>query len=317
MQCGNCKATIEEQSKFCSQCGEKVSLRCEKCGSGLDSKDRFCRECGCKISSDKEIRFMPGDYITFGQFENEKLIWVVLEVDEENNPLLWSQKAICNLKFDVYKENKLGEKTSAGVWKTCELRKWLNNKGFNAYTISDIEEGDSLNKEIRHGFLSELNFSKDQMSLIKETTHKVFLNSWLATNSESGKKEQLLKDIVDMESNEQNIEKWAQYDFSNAMGYEVKDKVFLPSIDYLLKLYNSEKHKLVFNNKMSLDEEYLCWLDTPAEYSECVLTIQETGNIHIMDSMTEQGLRPILQLDKRKLDKIEGRGTLEMPYIIK
>lgn len=48
--CPKCRATILANSKFCSECGQKLnSLKfCSQCGAKIDESAKFCSECGAK-----------------------------------------------------------------------------------------------------------------------------------------------------------------------------------------------------------------------------------------------------------------------------
>lgn len=51
MFCSKCSAQIPSGSKFCLQCGEKVSdvLYCMNCGEKLPPNAKFCLKCGNKV----------------------------------------------------------------------------------------------------------------------------------------------------------------------------------------------------------------------------------------------------------------------------
>ena len=49
MKCPNCKADIEDGSKFCPQCGLKLPAYCPKCGRQVEEDERFCIECGTML----------------------------------------------------------------------------------------------------------------------------------------------------------------------------------------------------------------------------------------------------------------------------
>ena len=51
--CVKCKARIEENLKFCPECGAKQGLSCSKCGASLTATSKFCPECGEKINAEK------------------------------------------------------------------------------------------------------------------------------------------------------------------------------------------------------------------------------------------------------------------------
>ncbi|ADY55407.1 hypothetical protein Sgly_1081 [Syntrophobotulus glycolicus DSM 8271] len=50
--CGKCNAQIPAGSKFCLECGEKVSesLFCTNCGEKLPANAKFCLKCGNKVN---------------------------------------------------------------------------------------------------------------------------------------------------------------------------------------------------------------------------------------------------------------------------
>lgn len=51
MKCNHCKKEIQEGSKFCPYCGQKVEqvFVCPNCGQSIRFGDLFCMECGCKV----------------------------------------------------------------------------------------------------------------------------------------------------------------------------------------------------------------------------------------------------------------------------
>jgi membrane protease subunit (stomatin/prohibitin family) len=52
VDCPNCKAKINANSKFCPECGQKMPENkfCTKCGTKLKPNHNFCPECGEKVS---------------------------------------------------------------------------------------------------------------------------------------------------------------------------------------------------------------------------------------------------------------------------
>lgn len=53
-KCPKCNADVEAGSKFCNNCGEKMSAgpACIKCGAALSAGSKFCNECGTKQVSE-------------------------------------------------------------------------------------------------------------------------------------------------------------------------------------------------------------------------------------------------------------------------
>ena len=54
MECSNCGAEIEDDSKFCEECGAKVEIvkKCPKCGNENPANAKFCVECGESLDND-------------------------------------------------------------------------------------------------------------------------------------------------------------------------------------------------------------------------------------------------------------------------
>jgi len=53
-ECSNCGAQIEENFKFCTECGTKIEpeeLKCPSCSAQLPEGSKFCTECGTKIET--------------------------------------------------------------------------------------------------------------------------------------------------------------------------------------------------------------------------------------------------------------------------
>ncbi len=51
MQCSNCGAQIDENSKFCIECGNKIDqeVECPECSAKFPPNTKFCTNCGTKI----------------------------------------------------------------------------------------------------------------------------------------------------------------------------------------------------------------------------------------------------------------------------
>ena len=189
MNCRNCHEKLKKLAKFCSKCGTKVILTCKECNNELDITDKFCSECGTRtqninekndkvnyyIDNKQDINLKIGDYIKFGKFYGKDLSWVVINHDKNNNPMLFSEKVICNGIFDEHNNR----------WKTSKLRTWLNN-----------EEIDGEYEEFENGFLCLDNFSNYEKSIIKNNTYEVIMSDWLLDLEDVDSNKYSLKNIL-------------------------------------------------------------------------------------------------------------------------
>ncbi len=68
LKCVNCGAEVDENQKFCPECGTKIGEFCKNCGARLSKNQKFCPECGasqiftcpsCKKEINKDAKFCP------------------------------------------------------------------------------------------------------------------------------------------------------------------------------------------------------------------------------------------------------------------
>lgn len=69
VKCNKCGSEVEENQKFCPECGEKIGNFCKECGAKLSKKgQKFCPECGasqlylcpkCKKEINENSKFCP------------------------------------------------------------------------------------------------------------------------------------------------------------------------------------------------------------------------------------------------------------------
>lgn len=151
-----------------------------------------------------------GDYIVFGKFEGEPILWRVIQFDEDGDALLFSDKILCVKPF--YSQNKFRE----------TIEKYGKHVNYTSWEYSSIREW--LNSE-KDGFLSNQNFSEQEKKLIKSVTQKslspkpIEITKYTESIHEGGKyyfsnslKSDKLKDIAN--------------GYDNAYYVNVTDKVF-------------------------------------------------------------------------------------------
>lgn len=114
------------------------------------------------------------DYIYFGKFNGENILWKVISVDENGNPLLFSERAICFMPFNA------GKTVTAGSsdWKSSTVRQWLNSEDAKTFEFDCNPENKIKNDKITvsGGFLCPDNFTGTELSALKsDGTDRAFL----------------------------------------------------------------------------------------------------------------------------------------------
>ena len=125
----------------------------------------------------KDTKLKKGDFIYFGKYLDEPILWEVLSV-ENNKTLIMTHHIITFKAFDVAGEdnqyhNVDSEKYGSSVWDNSTLKEWLNSdKKVVTYTHcpptkeSTFKNYNAYNNE--SGFLYNDNFSKAEKNLIAD-----------------------------------------------------------------------------------------------------------------------------------------------------
>lgn len=154
-------------------------------------KDLFCVNLLTK--SIEQLKVLKiGEYIEFGKYYNEPIIWECVSKNE-NGILLLSKYIICLKAFDSAESGKCDignsdeEKMGSNKWEISNLREWLNSEDTVVkYTTqapiqSAIDDPTTVNEYVDEpGFLTNFSqYEKKQISTIKHdgVDDKVFLLS--------------------------------------------------------------------------------------------------------------------------------------------
>lgn len=126
--------------------------------------------------SDKteNVVLKKNDYIYLGKFNGENILWKVISVDENGNPLLLSERAVCFMPFNA------GKTVTAGSsdWKNSTIRNWLNSCEIKSFEFDCNPENKIKGNKIivKGGFLCTDNFTASELSVLKSfNDDKVFL----------------------------------------------------------------------------------------------------------------------------------------------
>jgi len=150
--------------------------------------------------------FTYGAYVSFGEYNGRKLLWRVINTDE-NGILLFSDEAVAFRAFDS--EPRAGDKNrmkyGSNYWPECSLRKWLNGEFLKDFTDTEI-------------------------GLINNYKNKVLLSVYDKKKSEGGNNDFFWMHVPTL----------ADFGFDGAYHLHVNDMVFLLDIKQFTKFISDK-----------------------------------------------------------------------------
>ncbi len=289
-----------------------------------------------------------GDYIQFGRYLEEPILWRVIDKNDLNYTL-WSDKILTFKSFDaagsgtafytkeninLYDEerdffnevyNQVSDKErveayGSGRWATSSIRLWLNTKGEVIY-LNEPKDSAVFPRNYGYneepGFLS--GFTVTELLYMKKIKHKTLLSN-----------RDVAKVIGGVETHQyvwDQTPKNSVLNYDNAVYEEVEDNVFLLSVKELAQV---EEYGLEYRKKATIKAQegfkterihrnyYDNWLRTP--YPNRVSNVRNnhsTGTVcSWIVSSDEVGIAPAIILDTKSIRVFKGKGTLKSPYII-
>ncbi len=280
------------------------------------------------------VKLKTGDYVWFGRYYKQPVLWRIINIDKEKGALLFSERILSLKPFDAK-----GDLTSEGrgdsyrveagsnYWKESNIREWLNSKlekvKYTCNPPSDkwIWEGYN-NYEGEPGFLNPDNFTVSEYSKIKTVRNKSLLGVYDKQVRDGGMEIFINSDF--MESFMQN------YDSAY---YEMLDeKVFLLDVkevyEYLYKCgwdYRRKPTVQAVQNSEFYDDfllssrSWFYWLRTPlAAFTGRQASVDNgvTYNVHSHPCFGDCGIAPALYLEPENT-KEGGDGSQADPYLIR
>ncbi|MEN6328439.1 MAG: DUF6273 domain-containing protein [Syntrophomonas sp.] len=267
-----------------------------------------------------------GQYIQFGSYYNEPILWRVINKNDDGSLMLLSEKILCLKPFDANGDPPEGEGDAdrryngSNNWENSNIRDWLNSSGQTVtYTAqppddSHVDNGWN-NYESEPGFL--YNFTQLEQDAIEPHTYKSILASVDSSAAEGGTA--LYTFNSDIEQVVQN--------FDNAYYKNVTDRVFLLDVkelhDYVFGRGYEHKRRptaaAAAHSEYTIDsaEYWYYWLRTPETASSSnSIFICYLGLVNYDSACNgDHGVLPALNL-KAGISTVGGDGTESNPYII-
>ena len=292
-----------------------------------------------------------GDYVQFGTYYGVPILWRVVDLDEDGDPMLLSDKVLTVRPFALY-NHSVG--FTERHWETSYIRTWLNSIGEEAQTKYLIEDESLSNPMNRHmwnydefmsepGFLSSRNFTTAEVDILKESEQRDTLVGKYAEEKEGGN--QILK------QQEIDVAGYAAL-VKKAYYKNVTDKIFIMDAEQFNEINKkfgnyvlTSATKEALANENNTTAEYvdvyssgnsLVPLDKPFDYTKYVLrnimdmNSSDTFKYLIMtveyDNIGKiapfigyvnadySGIRPSCYIDMSKTTIASGSGTKDDPY---
>ncbi|TCT17064.1 S-layer family protein [Natranaerovirga pectinivora] len=288
--------------------------------------------------------FEIGDYIEFGRYNGEPILWRIIHIDDEGAPLLWSENIITYKPFDSALSGEFGvtksgkdlwnnrisstekerrEAYGSNRWSTSNLREWLNSEDFNVnYTTHPPTESAVIRNAYSHepGFLSH--FTYEERGAIKYVTNKTLLSEIDQYLANGGS---------EYHEYEHELPQEAVTNYDSAYFEWVVDQVFLLSIKELADYVDARgyrRFKSPTSKALEKDEgdrfrepgfEDYYWLRTPlTAYATDVRSVCVFGSVSEVQAFHyEIGVAPALYLNPNSVISTFGLGTKENPYEVK
>ncbi|MCR4429639.1 MAG: DUF6273 domain-containing protein [Tepidanaerobacteraceae bacterium] len=294
-------------------------------GSGTGS-----REDPYTLKERHAISLREGDYVLFGAYKGEKLLWRVINVDNEGNPLLWSEYAIGKKAFDAaesgiirsqggtYSLDLQRQKWGSNRWENSNIREWLNSADQKVNWTTQPPKANALWKgsnpyDEEPGFLA--GFTQRERELLKPITHRVLMAEADQSAKNGGVEDHRYRYGKPNE---------ALQNYADARYQNITDTVFLLSLQEL-KEYVWDRGwecKKGWANKPAEYVDY--WLRTPYTDRNAldfttteVRFLHKNGNVSAtFAAQSEVAVVPAVVLDAKKLRSLKGCGNLEKPYTV-
>jgi len=267
-----------------------------------------------------------GDYIQFGQYTGQPILWRVI-ADSANpdakagdkisgDPMLFSDTVLCLKAFDAaggHEESVERNEKGSNYWGTSDLRAWLISSSPSGWVEwldgSPPETGkvDSNEYANEKGFLADGNFTEYERSLIKPVEQKALLYADDYQMAEGGNTPYKYNDeIAEIINN-----------YEDAYYVNVMDTVFIldpKQIHAVYELFGQYYNNQYDNTWLRAPDTNIYTDSSPAN----VLYVQGyDGEImYKKANFGEIGVRPALVLDSRLTKIKSGNGTGKYPYDI-
>lgn len=273
----------------------------------------------CIPISVEATNYRVGDKIEFGQKNGQVLIWDVIHVDSDGNPLLFSNEILDWKAFDSTDQETGDERRETGSnrWADSSIRQWLNSSEQVISWKTGIPRADAvipshLAYDYEAGFLATT-FSEGERSAILEVTRDVIIDEEDKQFRHSGEEAPYYV----------NDEHGRDVLLNSDLAYRerVTDRMFILSIDEIERYVFQHQDLLVGKvAKQIKNESYRemhsdsYWIVGPDRQGTTNLSIEQNESYAANYPKEGLGVRPAFYLNKSKWKPQFGDGSESMPY---
>ena len=276
---------------------------------GFMSNDMFSPVVSAEIINSTTISI--GDSITLGTYNNKKMTWTCIAVDD-NGALMLASEIICTKEYDAFGKSQeyhsdgwgyIRENYGSNCWQDSNIRQWLNSSGSVNYSHCSPSYANEK------GFLSC--FSNEELAYILDTTQKTYVNEWEIYRNgyvDGGSKETDDYDISDVE---------------NAYYKNLTDKFFLLGQEQIMKGQKNVPHILrigeeyftrMANNSGASYENVITVKGSEKDYSVSI----DTNGLGHKNAATPCGIRPAFYLknNTQVSEKLKNNSKISVDKIV-
>jgi len=306
--------------------------------------------CSWTSESETEVR-LPGDlalddHVIFGSYNGEPIVWRIINFDDQNNPLLLSERVLTIKSFDAKGNAHTGtqrQQRGSNQWEFSTIRQWLNSSApagtmawwRNPPSTANLWRGYNP-YDSEAGFLADTNFSQRQREQILSTSNRNLLATPDIPSFDGGNQLQKYSSAIGT----------ILQNYDHAYYRQLSDKVFLPDVYELYHYLHRRGHSIrakptrqaAESNQyttLSLNEANDCsyWLRTPVAADIPGTNSRGADGVWIryVHRMGEEvhgagcggevhsgiyGIRPALVLDRQRLVILSGNGSQATPWLL-
>lgn len=291
---------------------------------------------GCTFQNGDTVNKIEiGSYIQFGKYYEKPILWRVINIDDNGNPMIFSERALCLKAFTGEQDinnRAVDVEDNSTYWGDSNIRQWLNSSEDSITWERTPPQKNNVFEnpyENEPGFLHDSNFTKEERKMILPHKHDVLLAKDYAEYRDGGSTY-----FYDIKFNRVD----AVEEKYNDIYFQIfTDKVFFLSTVELKKYVmdrgwevRKKPTKEALENDMNpikdktrrTDEYMQYWLETPTYanvgvyviFADKILNDPMVGNC--ITSSGHTGVCPAMVLKRNAFEVKEGKGTIRKPFKI-